>query len=58
MDDSEMMDQTIEDDDKKSDEEVEEAPKKRGRPGRKKGKNFFIDKLISICKLSYPYIYK
>lgn len=32
------MDQTIEDD-KKSDEEVEEVPKKRGRPGRKKGKH-------------------
>lgn len=34
-----MMDQTIEEEDKKS-EEVEEVPKKRGRPGRKKGKHF------------------
>lgn len=32
-----MMDQTLVEDDKKSDEEVEEVPKKRGRPGRKKG---------------------
>lgn len=39
FDDSGMMDQTIEGDDKRSEEEIEEIPKKKGRPGRKKGEH-------------------
>lgn len=36
-----MINQTIEESDNKN-EEIEEMPKKKGRPGRKKGKHFIV----------------
>jgi len=48
FDDSVDMDHTFEEDDKSEEEEVaEETPKKKGRPGRKKGK-YLLDYFTHI----------